>query len=50
LPVAHGFSDAGLQQNFGPLPLTTLRAGFEATLTRFRMLAETGRLDLSDLV
>ena len=49
LPVAHGFSDEGLQQNFGPLPLTSLRSGFEATLTRFRMLAKTGRLDLSDL-
>lgn len=49
LPVAHGFSDAGLQENFGPLPVTPLEDGFAATLDRFRWLAERGRLDLSDL-
>jgi nucleoside-diphosphate-sugar epimerase len=49
LPVAHGFLDEGLQKNFGPLPLTSLRAGCEATLSRFRWLAERGRLDVADL-
>lgn len=49
LPVAHGFSDAGLQQQFGPLPLTPLRSGFEQTLNRFRLLHASGRLDLTDL-
>lgn len=49
LPVAHGFLDDGLQQQFGPLPITSLEAGFTATLHRFRWLAERNRLDLSDL-
>ena len=49
LPVAHGFSDAGLQQQFGPLPLTPLRSGFKQTLDRFRDLHASGRLDLADL-
>lgn len=49
LPVAHGFSDEGLQKQFGPLPLTSLRSGFEATLSRFRWLQQHKRLDLSDL-
>lgn len=49
LPVAHGFSDEGLQKQFGPLPLTSLRSGFEQTLKQFRTLHEQSRLDLSDL-
>lgn len=49
LPVAHGFSDEGLQKQFGPLPLTSLRSGFEQTLKQFRTLHEESRLDLSDL-
>lgn len=49
LPVAHGFSDDGLQKQFGPIPLTTLRSGFEQTLRRFRWLHEHQRLDLSDI-
>jgi nucleoside-diphosphate-sugar epimerase len=49
LPVAYTFSDDGLQHDFGPLPATSLKQGFAATLDRFRLLAREGRLDTSDL-
>lgn len=49
LPVAHGFLDEGLQQQFGPLPLTSLSAGMTATYHRFQSLQQQGRLDLTDL-
>lgn len=49
LPVAHGFSDEGLQKQFGPLPLTSLRDGMAAALKQFKLLHQQGRLDLSDL-
>ncbi|HMP17480.1 MAG TPA: SDR family oxidoreductase [Gemmatales bacterium] len=49
LPVAYDFLDSGLQKEFGPLPLTPLLEGFEATWKQFQKLHSLGRLDLSDL-
>jgi nucleoside-diphosphate-sugar epimerase len=49
LPVAYAFSDEGLQQAFGPLPLTRLEEGCRRTWERFKMLAREGKLDVGDL-
>jgi nucleoside-diphosphate-sugar epimerase len=49
LPIAYNLSDASLQRDLGPMPLTPLSDGVRQTLDRFRHLLAAGRLDVSDL-
>jgi nucleoside-diphosphate-sugar epimerase len=49
IAIAYDLSDAALQKDLGPMPLTPLEEGIRRTLEQFRTLRTAGRLDLSDL-
>jgi nucleoside-diphosphate-sugar epimerase len=49
LAIAFDLSDARLQHDLGPLPVTPLRDGIAATLERFLQLEAEGRLERGDL-
>ncbi len=49
LPIAWDLSDAGIQADYGPIPITPLDEGIAKTLGAFRQLEAEGRLDKNDL-
>lgn len=49
LPIPPALEGSALNRDLTGLPHTSLTAGIEQTLTRFRLLLKEGRLDLSDL-
>jgi len=49
IAIAYDLSDAALQRDLGPIPVTPLKDGIRRTVALFRQLHQEGRLDLSDL-
>jgi nucleoside-diphosphate-sugar epimerase len=49
IAIAYDLDDAGLQQDLGPFPVTSLTDGIRQTLEQFRQLQRAGRLDTYDL-
>ncbi len=49
LPIAWDLSDKGIQDDYGPIPVTPLVDGIRNTLESFRRLEGEGRLDKNDL-
>ena len=49
IPIAPALDDKAIRRVIGELPSTTLRAGVNETMRRFRELSDAGRLDTSDI-
>jgi nucleoside-diphosphate-sugar epimerase len=49
IAIMHDLSDAGIQADLGPLPVTPLEDGIRETVAIFCRLRDEGRLDTADL-